>query len=167
MRRSIGQRCPWLKVFGAQQLRSREQSPPSATAQLQIEAQRKASGHYPSPDLEGRLVIDAQPLTDAFGRPFQYSLSGRWKTQSYRLSSLGADGTANSDDLCVANRSRLAALAERIVEPLAALELLRGSDATWTSKLQAVRDARCAEQFRKEAVLVVVPAIKRRATTCI
>jgi hypothetical protein len=115
-------------------------------AQVQLEAEQKSAGRYPSPDANGHLVLGTETVTDSFGRPVMYQLQGRWKAQSYRLRSLGANGREGGDDLCVSGRSKLAAMAARFAEPLAVLELLSGSSAKWSSKLETLRSADCQSQ---------------------
>lgn len=114
-------------------------------AQLRLDAEKARTGRYPSPDDAGQLVLGSETAMDAFGRPLQYRLQGKWKAQSYRLVSLGADGREGGDDLCVSRKSRLAGLAARIVEPLAALESLHGRSATWSSKFAALQSADCKQ----------------------
>jgi hypothetical protein len=112
-------------------------------AQVHLAQLRSQAGHYPLPDAHGHFVTESGVLTDAFGNAVVYELQGRRGAQSYRLTSLGADGRSSSDDLCVAAKTGLAALAERIVQPLAALELLRGESSTWNTRLEALRASSC------------------------
>ena len=53
-------------------------------------------------------------LLDGFGSRFNYQVAGHWPLTSYRLSSLGYDGKASGDDLCLSGSSRARAALDRL-----------------------------------------------------
>jgi hypothetical protein len=78
-------------------------------------------------------------VIDAFGRAIQLEPGA---ASGYRLRSLGLDGRASGDDLCVNGPAPLATLAD----PLAFLEQRRGGQVSWVGQVTAIGAARCAER---------------------
>ncbi len=82
-------------------------------------------------------------LLDGFGRRLSYEVAGHWPLTSYRLSSLGYDGKASGDDLCLSGSSRARAALDRLGDAAGTIhDLLTGSSGDpglhhWWSALRA------------------------------
>jgi hypothetical protein len=74
----------------------------------------------PSVEANGTSAI----LLDGFGRPLGYTVEGHWPLTSYRLSSLGYDGRASGDDLCLSGSSHARAALDRIAGGAAVIHAL-------------------------------------------
>lgn len=81
---------------------------------------------------------DAAAL-DNFGHPIQVE---RDPAGSYTLRSLGLDGRASNDDLCVHGSAPQASAALR--DPLVFLERRRANEVGWVLQVNAIQAARCA-----------------------
>jgi hypothetical protein len=77
-------------------------------AQLRIDQTYAYTGDYPAPTASGGLLLDGVTVTDGFGRPVKYTVTGKWKVKSYNLSSSGYDGVASDDDMSVSGAMGLA-----------------------------------------------------------
>jgi hypothetical protein len=76
--------------------------------QTEVEQHYVAHKDYPQPVGDERYPnAHGQPALDDFARPLHYEVHGKWRAKSYRITSLGADGEASSDDLCVQGQTKL------------------------------------------------------------
>ncbi|MEY4581426.1 MAG: hypothetical protein RL701_6129 [Pseudomonadota bacterium] len=120
------------------------------TMQQLLEAQAALDHYYTEhqryPEVAAGLASVHVPPHDAFGRALQYeALQTRFRS-SYRLHSLGWDGRASDDDLCVSGNSRLQSLFERAQRKLARLAALQRGDFSWTDRLFTLHGLRCDER---------------------
>lgn len=114
-----------------------------ASAQEEIETAQRATGKYPAPDAEGRYLRRGSALSDGFGRPLHYQVTGRWLLSSYVIRSWGFDARPGNDDLCVEGGGALRGVSR------AADALARGLEgkpdaASLRAWLSAVQAARCS-----------------------
>jgi len=123
------------------------------------EAQRRIEGYYqqhkqyPDPDVEGRLTQAAlgggrgmrdDVMTDGFGRPLVYRVSGRGRLASYSVKSLGFDGRPGRDDLCISGQTRLMGWAETAGHIARLVDRKRGAPGeTVVNTLKGIRALRC------------------------
>ncbi|MDB4975001.1 MAG: hypothetical protein JWN48_3342 [Myxococcaceae bacterium] len=121
-------------------------------AQSFIERSYEESKHYPSATTSGQLpaIVDENGATlepiDAFGRPLLYETRGRWKWQSYRVSSLGYDGVRSADDLCVGGQTKLQELVDRAALLKGLSAALRFTESSWQDRLQRIHSLQCEAQ---------------------
>jgi len=123
--------------------------------QAAVELQYQTRGSYPSPSADGTVPTDvhadpdaplASPITDAFGRPILYHVSGAWKVATYTIESRGFDGRRSDDDLCVSGGTRLGTWAQRAstaLRGLSAAEAGPSSKLGLRSQLAAIQASRC------------------------
>ena len=113
-----------------------------------LDAVYKEKGRYPQPDVNGHLPKSELDSTasgvvlDGFGRPIQYQVKGAWKLASYRLRSLGYDGTRGADDLCLSDATKLRKWADAIKFQKDENGKIRISV---TAKLTGIQDMRCED----------------------
>jgi hypothetical protein len=82
------------------------------------------------------------PVLDAFGHAISYE--SREAPGGYTLHSLGLDGVASRDDLCVHGGAALDARAP-VRDPIQFVEALRENQLGWPRQIEAIARARCAD----------------------
>jgi hypothetical protein len=151
---SIGTGLLWAFLVLSVFPRERQTLETLTRLQAAVELQYQTKGSYPA-SADGtvptdlRVGPDAQsgaPVTDAFGHPIRYRVSGAWKVATYTIESLGFDGRQSDDDLCVSGGTRLGTWAQRAST---ALRGLSAASAAPSSKLglrwqlAAIQASRC------------------------
>jgi hypothetical protein len=119
-------------------------------ARARIEQVYRDTGEFPRPDDEGHLETSALDkettsrgvLVDGFGRPLHYDVSGRWRLASWALVSLGFDGRAGADDLCVSGATRLTQWAQE-ADLAGVLRALGSGRVLMTDELAGIRALAC------------------------
>ncbi len=102
------------------------------------------SGRIPSPDAQGHLQLSGTAvIQDGFGRPMEYEEEGL-VFKSWRLRSLGYDGTRSSDDLCISGESTLSEWASHVRYAVDTLNELRPNTLRVGEQLQGITSLRCA-----------------------
>ncbi len=120
--------------------------------QAAIETHYKSKGGYPRP-VDARLNMSSLPgnklptnesgdVIDSFGQVLDYQVRGRWKLASYRLRSVGFDGSPSRDDLCVVGRTKLKAGLDAARDIWALAKRLT-TDAAVEEKLGAIHEMDC------------------------
>ena len=112
-----------------------------AEGQAYIEAYYDEHSRLPAPE-DGHLVLaDGQPLTDGFGNPVRYEVSGHWRVATWALRSAGADGDfETAQDFCLEGGTRAAELVQFAAD---ALDRLRDSESPHRDRLQGIVEMRC------------------------